>query len=128
MNIISFSRMKIFHKDGRARVILKLRLPRISSESSGATEFNGFYERLAEEYIRLLAYVPYSTELGSRPTTVTEDFSVVTEEYLEKHPRLVKKCRSAAVIRRDVKINVNGDMRRASHIDIYNTAPGSFVK
>ena len=128
MNIISFSRMKIFHKDGRARVILKLRLPRISSESSGAPEFNGFYEALADEYMSILGEVPHNVEPGSRPTTVTVDFSVVTEEYIEKHPNLIKKREYVVVIKRDVKINLNGKMRSFSATDIYNTKLNVFIK
>ena len=120
--------MKIFRKDGRARVILKLRLPRISSEFAGAPDFNGFYERLADEYISLLAGVPYSEEPATRPTTVTVDFSVVTEEYLEKHPRLIKRRDCLAVIKRCVKINLNGGTRHFSSADIYNTNINMFIK
>ncbi len=120
--------MKIFHKDGRARVILKLRLPRISSEFAGASEFNGFYEALADEYMSVLGEVPHNVEPGSRPTTVTVDFSAVTEEYIEKHPKLIKKRESVVVIKRDVKINQNGKMRCFSATDIYNTKLHVFVK
>ena len=128
MNIISFSRIKIFHKDGRARVILKLRLPRLCHESAGAFEFNGFYEKLADEYVRLLGRVPYSTETGSRPTTVVVDFSVITEEYMKKHPRLSKRLASSVVINRETKINLNGEIRRFLRIDIYNIKTHVFLK
>ena len=128
MNILSFSRMKIFRKDGRVRAILKLRLPHISSEFAEASDFNGFYERLAEEYITLLPNVPYSAEQGSRPTTVAVDFSVINEEYLKEYPRLNKLWNSVTVIKRDVKINKNGEICHFSHIDIYNAKTQTFVK
>lgn len=128
MNILSFSRMKIFHKDGRARVILKLRLPRVSSEFAWASEFNEFYEALADEYMNLLCEVPHSTEPASRPTTVAVDFSTVAEEYAKKHQRLIKKREYVVVIKRDVKINLNGKMRSFSATDIYNTKLNVFIK
>lgn len=128
MNILSFSRMKSFNKDGRVRVILKMRLPCLEKESDGAADFNNFYERIAEGYMNLASQCPYSTERGSRPTTVSVDFFEVADEYIKKHTKLSKNGKDFAVIKRDVKINANGKIQRFEHIDIYNVKTHLFIK
>ena len=128
MNIFSFSRMKSFRKEGRVRVILKLRLPRISCESEENPEFNAFYERLAEEYILMAESLPYSTDEGARPTTVSVDFSVCTDGYIKKHPRLSEKLAAHTVIKRETKINSGGQVRKKEHTDIYNEGASRFIK
>ena len=120
--------MRSFHKDGRVRVILKLRLPRLVCDSDEGLLFNAFYERLAEEYLILAESVPYSGETGARPTTVSVDFSVCTDEYIKSHPRLSKRLAAHTVIKREVKISAGGQVIKRENTDIYNERAASFVK
>ena len=120
--------MKSFHKDGRVRVILKLRLPRTVAEPEECSLFNNFYEKLAEQYISSSEHLPYSTEKGSRPTTVNVDFSQCTDEYLRAHPKLKKRLATSVIIKREMKINVEGQIRRTEQIDIYDTKTSLFIK
>ena len=128
MNIFFFSRMKSFRKDGRVRVILKLRLPRISCESEENPRFNAFYERLSEEYILMAQSLPSDTDEGARPTIVSVDFSVCTDGYIKKHPRLSEKLAAHIVINRETKINMGGRVIKKEHTDIYNERAMRFVK
>ena len=120
--------MRSFHKDGRVRVILKLRLPRTDGNTDENSEFNAFYERLAEEYMRSVEEVSYSTDVGARPTTVSVDFSVCTEEYIKKHPKLSKKLEICTVIKRETKINNGRRVRKTENTDVYNERTFTFIK
>ena len=125
MNIFSFSRMKSYRQDGKVRVILKLKLPRSGGESE---VFDGFYERLADEYASLAVEAPYSTDVGTRPTTVSIDYSVITEEYMTSNPKTLKKHGNSIVIKRKTSINVNGKIRSYEYVDLYDTDSCLFVK
>ena len=120
--------MKSYRKDGRVRVILKLRLPRLFDETKESSEFNAFYERLAEEYISSAEKLPHGTERDSRPTTVNIDFSIYTDEYIKRHPKSAKRLTEAVIIKREAKINAVGEIRRVEHIDIYNEKTFLFIK
>jgi hypothetical protein len=120
--------MKSFNRDGRLRVILKLRSPRLIDESGENREFNAFYERAAEEYVRLAKELPHGDMRDFLPTSVNVDFFIYTEKYMKMHPKLAEKLARSVVIKRETIVKRGSEMRRAEHIDIYNTERRLFVK
>ena len=125
MNIISFSRMRCYRKNGRISVILKLRLPLASEE--GHAEFNSLYEKLSEKYLELPEKASYSQETGARPAVVSVDYSIITDEYVSAHPKSEKR-RILIAIKRSVKINLQGRITEREYLDLYDTENRLFIR
>lgn len=134
MKVFSFSRMKSFRKSGRLSVIIKLTLPelRVTSEDgvlSGADVFNSFYISLAESYqiaagkIEIDEYM-----LGQRPITISIGFEDITDEYLSRNSKLIKKCHQPIVVKRYARKNRNGEITVKENVDIFDLEMGIFIK
>ena len=129
MNILSFSRMKSYRKNGRLAIVLKLSLPRILEDTGIIKPFNDFYSALAERYDLNISDITVVTENMNRPITVTVSFTDITEEYTKSYGRKNKANEGdVIVIKRLVRINSDGQVRSAEYMDIYNMSIGIFVK
>lgn len=129
MNILSFSRMKSYRKNGRVAIVLKLSLPRILEDTGIIEPFNNFYSALAEQYDLNISDITVVTENMNRPITVTVSFTDITEEYTKSYGRKNKATTGdVIVIKRLVRINSDGQVRSAEYVDIYNMSLGLFVK
>ena len=51
-NMVSFSRMKSFRKNGKTVAILKITLPKLCEEGAFSDYFNSFYSSCADSYIK----------------------------------------------------------------------------
>ena len=119
--------MKIYRKGGRIAVILKLRLPRATGEQNDGSSFNSFYSQAADKYVAVSGNAPIASACGSRPTTVSIDYAVVTDSYFERHPNKLKKQKNIVVIKRDVRINLCGEIRSREYYDLYDVDEQIFV-
>ena len=128
MNILSFSRMKLYREGGRVAVVLKLCLPRMCDEGALGQPFNDFYIRLAEKYALSAGKMEKKNMDGARPVTVSVGFSVINEKYICEHKKIKTKHSELVVIERNVLININGSIKRAVYTDVYNFKDGIFIK
>ena len=128
MDILSFSRIKARREDGRLLAILRLRLPRLPNELTGADAFNLFYSALAEAYSSLLERLEATPQKYARPITLSVDFSVLGEECPPKYSRAVKKCAQPIVIKRFATITRGELMRCIDYTDVYDASASIFVK
>lgn len=128
MNILSFSRMKSYRKNGRIAIVLKLTLPRLDGEGEANKAFNDFYYALAEKYDLSIADSKITSENIKRPITVNVTFRDITDEYLASHRRYKSKSAEIKVIKRLTRINSEGQTRSAEHTDVYSLKMGAFIK
>ena len=75
MEILSFSRMRSYRKNGRTAALLKLVLPRANDD--GQEVFNGFYTDLAECYASVAEGLATSAGGASLPIVLSVNFEVL---------------------------------------------------
>lgn len=127
MNFLSLNRMRAYRSGGRIVLILKLTLPKMEEELAFAECFNSFYLSLADVYVSALKNVHVPEDM-LRPAMLTVSFSDITDEYLSKHTRLMRKCREPVVISRSVTLSTSADVCSHEFIDVYDNGRGIFVK
>ena len=134
MKIASFSRMKSFRKSGRLSVILKLTLPELrqdfdEADSGRIDTFNSFYILLAESYQTAAGKIGVDESVFiQRPLMLNVGFEVITDDYLSKNAKLIKKCCEPVVIKRYVRKNRNGEITVRESVDVFDLKHGIFIK
>lgn len=127
MNFLSVNRMRAYRSGGRIVLILKLTLPKMEEALVFSECFNSFYLSLADVYASSLNKVHVPEDM-IRPAMLTVSFSDITEGYLLKHKRLIRKCREPVVISRSVTLSTSAVVWSHEFIDVYDNGRGIFVK
>ena len=120
VEILSFSRMRSYRKNGRTAALLKLVLPRANDD--GQEVFNGFYTDLAECYASIAEGLAASAGGASLPIVLSVNFEV-----LHDTPDLRRKEKLVA-IKRTHRIRCGEKSSAGAFLDFYNADKQIFIK
>ena len=120
VEILSFSRMRSYRKNGRTAALLKLVLPRANDD--GQEVFNGFYTDLAECYASVAEGLAASAGGASLPIVLSVNFEV-----LHDTPDLRRKEKLVA-IKRTHRIRCGEKYTSGAFVDCFDTKRKIFLK
>ena len=120
MQILSFSRMRSYRKNGRTSAILKLVLPRTSGEVH--ERFNSCYLSLAEAYSALAEDISKSLPNEKYTAVISVDFEVLPDT-----PEPPRK-ENLVAIKRTHRIRCGEKSSAGAFLDFYNADKEIFIK
>ena len=120
MEILSFSRMRSYRKNGRTSAILKLVLPHTSGESH--ERFNSCYLSLAESYLALAEEISNSLTNEKYTAVISVDFEVLPDT-----PEPPRK-ENLVAIKRTHRIRCAERVTVGEFFDFYDTKRSIFIK
>ena len=120
MEILSFSRMRSYRKNGRTSAILKLVLPHTSGESH--ERFNSCYLSLAESYLALAEEISNSLTNEKYIAVISVDFEVLPDT-----PEPPRK-ENLVAIKRTHRIRCGEKSSAGAFLDFYNADKEIFIK